>query len=107
MTVGKHDHLTYRKETMNLSSLLNNQISSQDIDERVRKLVTDMSGMLKCSPKWLILLVSANQQVQNKLQNLVQSRLNSNTKLLELKHQPAEDFRFWESLWKRKTVVDD
>lgn len=63
--------------------------------------------MLKCSPKWLILLVSANRQVRDKVRDLVQSRPNSNTKLLELKHQPAEDFRFWESLRKHKTVVDD
>jgi len=51
MMIDKHDCFTYRKEVMNLLSLLNDQINSQDIDERARKLVTDMLKMLKLNSK--------------------------------------------------------
>lgn len=106
MMVGKHGRLTYRKGTMNLSNLLDDQISSRDIDGRARKLVTGMSETLRLSPNQLILLVSANQQVRDELRDLVQSRLHSNMRLLELEHQPAEKSRFWNSLWNHKTVDD-
>ncbi|KAL9132042.1 MAG: hypothetical protein Q9217_000170 [Psora testacea] len=88
MTVGKHGRLTYKKGTMDLSNLLDDQLIPQEADGKETMLVT----------------VSANEQVRDELRNLVHSRLDT-TKLLELDYQPAEKRRVWKSMWKRKTGV--
>ena len=44
MTVGKHGRLTYRKGTMDLSNLLDDQLVPQGANGNKRMLVTGMLG---------------------------------------------------------------
>ena len=84
---------------MNLSSLLDDQISSQGTDGRETILIT---GIQRTSQARYAMaytyLVTADHQVRDELRDLVQARLNRNLKLLELGHQPAERSRLWDSL---------
>ena len=101
MTVGRHGRLTYRKGTVDLSKLLDEQSIPRSAGGKENMLVTGKLVSLLSHTR-LMIPVSANEQVRDELQELVQSRLDKVT-MLELDYQPAENRRFWNSLWKRKT----
>ncbi|KAL9101088.1 MAG: hypothetical protein Q9163_003618 [Psora crenata] len=81
MTVGRYGRLTYKKGTMDLSKLLDDQLLPRSADGKETMLVT----------------VSANEQVRDELRDLAQSRLDK-ISLLELEYQPTEKRRFLEFL---------
>ena len=50
----------------------------------------------------MTLAVSANEKVRDEVRNLVRSRSQEGTELLELEYQPAERRRrLWPSIWGR------
>jgi hypothetical protein len=82
MTVGKHGRLTYKKGTIDLSKLLEDQFVPQSAGGKKTMLITFKFGpVFSCNG--LIFPVSANQQVRDELRDLVQSRLDKIT-MLEL-----------------------
>ena len=95
MTVGKHGRLSYKRGTMGLSKLLDDQVVPRSAGGKENMLVVGKLGTTFSGNELIYLLVSANEQVRDELRDLVQSRLDNIT-LLELKYQTCRTTTFLE-----------